>query len=139
MRDLRNVSQTANATSDSKLGTTDSPPQVQPLKRLMKALKNDDLELFKTVYSRRLRAKFAREGWQEKFSSIQYLPRLASALAGKKQPGSGRLLEQVSLRELDYQYDAKEGRALMFWRKKSEPELSVEVIEETGIWVIDEY
>jgi len=52
------------------------PPQAKPVVNWLQAMKTSNLELFKSVYSQRMQARFENQGWNESFSKYQHLCRV---------------------------------------------------------------
>ena len=110
------------------------PPQAAPVAKLLKAIEEEDPELFKTCYSSRMRDEFATRGWQGAF--FQYV------MARK---GGFRTNETPEIRYEfcgDYVAEASgdfvSGNVLVLVLDEVWGAFELDVIDEGGEWRIDD-
>ena len=110
------------------------PPQATPVVHLLKAIEDEDLELFKTCYSARMRDVFARRGWQGAFS--QYIRARKAGFRNLEAPEIrydffGEVGSAVSR-------DFVSGNVLAIVFKETWVAFELDVINEGGEWRIDD-
>jgi len=100
------------------------PPQAQPVAALLKAVRTQDPQLLKTVFSTNLRKEMELQGLE---SVLKVYERVFEDQFGKYDPGDFRF---------QYQGDADEGKVFVLYQGKRAPGLRV--IREEGGWKVDE-
>jgi broad-specificity NMP kinase len=101
------------------------PLQAKPIIDWLNAMKNSDLELFKSVYSQRMQARIEDRGWEETFAKVQE--------ACKTEFGDFILTDFEFL----FEGDDRAGKLKTTYKDESLPPL--DIIKQNNEWKINEY